>query len=255
MIVAGDTEAGQIAGVHHVRIIRAHGDIAAFAAAHVMPLQLRGLGLTNVVEVRQTNAPTADMRRVRVISTGKAEVPKDADVQRVGDSAIELEWTPASAATATKPGAFLTTNWVVAVGPMGTSEPWPVWVVARGRLVREQEPNGGFRQAQKIAVGQILAGGIKESADVDVFQFDCRPGQQLVAEVRARSGGSLLDAVLTVHDERGRVVASNDDADGGTDSRLRWTADRSGPAYLVVQDAHDRGGLAHPYLLSLDEWP
>jgi hypothetical protein len=48
-------------------------------------------------------------------------------------------------------------------------------------------------------------------------------------------------------------VASNDDWQGSTDSRLEATLAKAGTYYLSLQDAHDHGGPEHVYRLVIKE--
>jgi len=70
--------------------------------------------------------------------------------------------------------------------------------------------------------------------------------------VLAARYGSALDSILTLYDADGHTVASNDDLDGTTtDSRLEVTLAKAGVYYVSLIDAHDTGGPAHVYRLSI----
>jgi len=83
-----------------------------------------------------------------------------------------------------------------------------------------------------------------------VFSFELTEQATLVAEVQAAQFGSGLDSLLTLYNSAGSVLSSNDDRDCTTDSRVQSTL-APGRYYLSLQDAHDRGGPAHPYRLIL----
>jgi len=79
---------------------------------------------------------------------------------------------------------------------------------------------------------------------------ECAEGRTLVARVDARSYGSAVDAVLTLFDGAGTLVAVHDD--GATpDAELRVPIVVSGTYRLVLQDALDRGGPTHPYRVTV----
>jgi hypothetical protein len=122
-------------------------------------------------------------------------------------------------------------------------------------VIAEKEPNNGFREAQPLTPGQQVQGAISQKQDVDVYRFEGRAGQHVVAEVLAARYGSALDSFLTLYDGEGRVLASNDDSDGSPDSRLELRLPRDGTYYLSVLDANDEGGPAHVYRLSLRSPP
>jgi hypothetical protein len=136
------------------------------------------------------------------------------------------------------------------VTPAGESAPHKL-LVDKTPTVAEKEPNNGFRQAQPVQVPQVIDGAIGQNQDVDVFRFDGHAGQQVVIEVFAARYGSSLDSFLTLYNADGQIIASNDDIEGTTDSRIEATLPKAGVYYLSVIDAHDTGGPAHVYRLVL----
>jgi hypothetical protein len=121
----------------------------------------------------------------------------------------------------------------------------------------EKEPNDGPREAQPIDCPRIVNGRIGTVGDVDVFRFEGRAGEKVVAEIRARRVGSPLDSTLQLLDARGEVVAWNDDhADRSAglvthqgDSYLLATLPRDGVYLVRVADAQGQGGPAFAYRL------
>ncbi len=124
---------------------------------------------------------------------------------------------------------------------------------------REREPNNSPRTAQPVALPIIINGRCDPPGDVDVFRFDGRAGQQIVAEVMARRLESPLDSVLKLTDATGHQLAFNDDhEDKGSglnthhaDSYLRATLPADGRYYLSLWDAQRNGGWAYSYRLRL----
>ena len=135
----------------------------------------------------------------------------------------------------------------------------PFWYeVGDLRECREREPNDAPGRAQKITPPTIVNGRIAAAGDIDVFRFEGRRGQQIVAEVLARRLGSPLDSVLHLVDDTGRVVvAFNDDHDDKraglvthqADSYLSATLPGNGTYLLRVADAQGHGGAASAYRL------
>ena len=216
----------------------------AISAGATNQVRVRGINLTNVTELRFTNDTFKPV--VTIKSAGKADLPKDADAKKLGDTQLELELTPAS-------DAPTGTNYFVVVSPDGTSEPRALIVLPAGSLVPEQEPNGGFKQAQPLRPGQTVSGVIKEAGDVEVFRFTGKRGQRVRIEVRAAAVGSLLDSVLSLLDQAGHVLATNDDAGSSRDSTIQATLPADGDYLLSLIDAHEKGGPTHTYLLSVLE--
>jgi hypothetical protein len=125
----------------------------------------------------------------------------------------------------------------------------------------EQEPNNDHATAQRLTLPIIVNGRIDRPGDQDVFRFEGRAGQEIVAEVQARRLNSPLDSVLKLTDSTGRQLAYNDDqADKGSglhthhaDSLLRFTLPADGTYYLHLGDAQRQGGSSHAYRLRISE--
>ncbi|MCX7010153.1 MAG: hypothetical protein NTY53_23435, partial [Kiritimatiellaeota bacterium] len=77
----------------------------------------------------------------------------------------------------------------------------------------DQEPNNTLALAQKVTLPIIINGRIDRSDDWDVFQFEGKASDTVVAEVYARRLDSPLDSVLKLTDATGKVLAFNDDHD------------------------------------------
>jgi hypothetical protein len=123
----------------------------------------------------------------------------------------------------------------------------------------EKEPNNASKSAQRVKLSTIINGRIDRPGDWDVFRFDGRAGDQIIAEVYARRLDSPLDSVLRLTDAKGRQLAFNDDhEDKGSglnthhaDSLLTATLPAKGPYYLYLGDAQQKGGLEYAYRLRI----
>ncbi len=121
----------------------------------------------------------------------------------------------------------------------------------------EKEPNNEPETAQPITLPIIVNGRIDRPGDWDVFRFEGRARETIIAEVRARRLGSPLDSVLKLTDSGGKVLAFNDDQeDKGqgllthhADSLLQATLPADGSYYLHIGDAQGHGSPAHAYRL------
>jgi hypothetical protein len=205
-------------------------------------IKLRGLSLAETKELRFANTNAALALTLK--SKGKAEVPKDYDVKRVGDTEVQFELKVPATMT---PGV----HEIIAVTPAGETAAYPISIIAANALVSEKEPNGGFRQAQEIKSGQTVRGAIGEASDVDVFRIEARKGETLTAEVFAAACGSMLDPILTLYDSAGHILATCDDTATSADPALKIVLPANGFYFLSIIDAHDRGGATHPYLLTV----
>ncbi len=123
----------------------------------------------------------------------------------------------------------------------------------------EQEPNNQPGNAQPVTLPLIVNGRIDQPGDWDVFRFDGRAGEEIVAEVYARRLNSPLDSVLKLTDATGRQLAFNDDhEDKGAgltthhaDSWLRATLPADGAYCVHLGDAQRQGGAEYAYRLRL----
>ncbi len=121
----------------------------------------------------------------------------------------------------------------------------------------ESEPNHSPTNAQPITLPGIVNGRIDPPGDVDVFRFEGRVGDRVIAETQARRLNSPLDSVLKLTDAAGRPVAFNDDyEDKGAgltthhaDSYLAVDLPADGTYYLQLSDAQHKGGIEYAYRL------
>ena len=207
---------------------------------------IRGWHLTDITDVQ------CDLEGVlvKVLKQETAVVPGRQDAKEVGDTQLRVEITTPAISSPRQ-------IHLIAKNSKGQSAPHAIQIGSRFSLANDLEQNDGFRDAQPIAPRQTLRGEIHQDRNVDVFAIDGQKGQSLKLTLCARELGSALDGLLTVYDERGRILASNDDAKEAhetaiTDSRLELQLPASGRFYLCLQDAHDRGGPAHPWILHVE---
>jgi hypothetical protein len=121
----------------------------------------------------------------------------------------------------------------------------------------KQEPCDTKAAAQPITLPIFVNGRIERAGSWDVYRFEGRSGQVVIAEVRARRLGSPLDSVLKLTDSNGKVIAYNDDwEDRGqglithhADSMFRAVLPTSGTYYLYLGDAQGQASPAHAYRL------
>jgi hypothetical protein len=125
----------------------------------------------------------------------------------------------------------------------------------------EAEPNDARTNATPVALPAIVNARIDRPGDWDVYRFEGRAGQQVVAEVFARRLDSPVDSLLRLIDPAGKQVAANDDReDKGSglnthhaDSYLSVRLLADGAYTLYVGDTQRAGGPAYTYRLRLSE--
>lgn len=119
-------------------------------------------------------------------------------------------------------------------------------------LLNEVEPNSKTDQTQAVSVPQGINGRMDEPNDVDHFAMTLKAGQTVRCEVKARRNGSSLDSTIRVLNDKGGVLAANDDIHPSTkDSMLVFTASVDGVYTLQIRDLLNRGGPAFGYFVTL----
>jgi hypothetical protein len=125
----------------------------------------------------------------------------------------------------------------------------------------EKEPNNDPKHAQKVTLPVMIDGRMDRAGDWDVFQFNGKADQRIVAEVYARRLDSPLDSVLKLTDATGKVLAFNDDHEdigSGTnthhaDSYLMTKLPADGVYYIHIGDTDRNGGEEYAYRLRISE--
>ena len=123
----------------------------------------------------------------------------------------------------------------------------------------DKESNNDLSHAQKVTLPVIVNGRSDRPNDWDVFRFEGRAGQTVVAEVHARRLDSPMDSLLKLTDAKGKVLAFNDDHEDPAvglnthhaDSYLRIKLPADGPYYLHLGDTARKGGQEYAYRLRI----
>ena len=101
-------------------------------------------------------------------------------------------------------------------------------IVGEVKEIMEKEPNGRPGEGLAVELPAVLNGQLKESADVDIFRVTLKQGETLSLLVVANNIlGVPMDAVIQVCDDRGFVLAQNDD-ERGLDPQLTYAAKQDG---------------------------
>ena len=127
--------------------------------------------------------------------------------------------------------------------------------------------NNTPKTAQTVSVPSAVCGNIADFEDVDLYRIRGRAGQELVCQIFAQRVTRLIhcmaiqypkihlmDSYLTLRDERGRVVAENDNFVGG-DAMLRCRLPSSGDYFLEVRDSRYAGDPRYVYCVEITEGP
>jgi WD40 repeat protein len=90
--------------------------------------------------------------------------------------------------------------------------------------------------------------------DTDQFHFEAKAGQNIVLDLRAKAFGSKANAVLTLLDSSGKVIASNNDFDG-VDPLLVAAIPADGRYAVRINELTLAGSAEHFYRLTIGELP
>jgi hypothetical protein len=223
--------------------------ITAIAPISVTPgaqvtLKIRGVKLDAATEARFPSRPEL---KVELKEKKKADLPNGLEAKDVGDTQCEATLT----LPADLPAGPLA---IEIVTPKGASEPREI-AVSHGPIpIEEKEPNNGFAEAQSIELGKLISGRVKEDRDVDVFALQTDSSQALAIEITAARRSSLLDPLVSIFDEKRRLLRVIDDAET-RDPVFTFAPPAAGKYFIVVQDAGDRGGAWHNYELLVKPQP
>ncbi len=105
-------------------------------------------------------------------------------------------------------------------------------------ITEPDTPNDTIATAAPVKSTPVTINGTLKGADRDFYRISAKAAQRLVFEVEARRSGSAIDSVLELHDEKGALLARNENAPGlGVDSRLDYTFPREGNFVISIHDA------------------
>ncbi|HEY0455523.1 MAG TPA: c-type cytochrome domain-containing protein, partial [Verrucomicrobiae bacterium] len=97
-------------------------------------------------------------------------------------------------------------------------------------------------------------GVINPMGDVDDYEFSAKAGETLVFDVNAKILGSKANAVLTLFDASGKVLASNNDFDGN-DPFIAYKFTEAGTFKVRVSDLQIGASPDNFYRLSIGSFP
>jgi hypothetical protein len=140
--------------------------------------------------------------------------------------------------------------------PLGTTN-LGAFVVTSLPDIAEKEMNDSRLDAQAIKLPVTIGGMIGKAGDNDHFKFNAQAGQTIVFQVVAAAFGSRLDSVLTLLDEKGKVLATNDSSEGGADSLIGYTFKEAGEYVISITEFEKQKpvGAGMSYRLNIGDLP
>ena len=140
------------------------------------------------------------------------------------------------------------------VTPGGTSGTLPLEIDDLVQKI-EDEPNHLAVETPSVELPLAIWGVVAARGDIDHVRFDAKAGQTIICELAAKRFGSALNAVLSVLDPAGQVVAANNDFDGQDDPLLAYQVPADGRYTVRVNDQAMNGSDKHVYRLTIGELP
>jgi dipeptidyl aminopeptidase/acylaminoacyl peptidase len=220
---------------------------AGISPGATVRLHLGGKNLVDVSALELSN----DKLTARVFVASDAE---GSDAQGATDAdALMIEVTAAA-------DLPLGTHELSVVAAGGSSNKLQIYADDLPQL-SEREPND--REPSQAAAGQFdspslpsgVWGRFDGRGDIDHYAFEGKAGETVVFDLAARSVGSKADCVLTVLDENGRLVASQNNFDGGEDPLLAFKVPADGRYAVRVSELYFNGSPEHYYRLSMGTFP
>lgn len=121
--------------------------------------------------------------------------------------------------------------------------------------VKEVEPNDTPAAAQPLSLPATAVGTLEKPGDVDCYRFEARPGEELVFQVVGASIRSRLNAVLTLMDRTGHVLAEANASGSRPEPLLGYRFSAGGAHVIRVQDFENSGGADVYYRLNVGDFP
>ncbi len=119
----------------------------------------------------------------------------------------------------------------------------------------QYEPDDTMDEASAIGVGESQSRTFHDTSDVDYAWFEAKAQTGYIIATELTSAD--MDSILTLFDEDGDTLASNDDYETedyfGLESRIAWTAEVSGRVYVEVSSWSDAEPGAYYLTLTLND--
>lgn len=202
----------------------------------------RGLqrGITTRIKLIGSNLLAAtELKLANTNLTGKLE-------QTTNDAA-GMRWVSLTAAGDLAPGPYE----ISVASKGGESSKLKLYVDDLPQLI-EAEASTTSVTATNLPLS--FWGSIEAMGDTDQVEFTTQAGQMLVFDLNAKSLGSKLNAVLTLSDSEGKVLASNNDFDG-SDPFLAYKFPAAGSYTIRVNDLILGASKDHFYRLTIGALP
>ncbi len=134
-------------------------------------------------------------------------------------------------------------------------------VVVRDPIIVEAANNDTMKTAQAISVPAAVCGALEKQEDVDYYKFKVSAGTALTFHMychrladRIHDLQLVADPILTLRDDKGTVLASNDNY-FAADPLLHFKFTSAGEYYLEVRDVRYAGYRYWTYCIEINDRP
>lgn len=137
-------------------------------------------------------------------------------------------------------------------------------VIGDGTELVENAADEQGQSTTALPMATTANGRIARAGEVDRYTVAVKKGEAIGLRVQASDLGSWLDSVLTLRDEKGNVLAENDDPPNASapgnplagsipppDSRLNYVPQADGTLVVEIADRYGDGGPEYGYRLEL----
>ncbi len=103
-----------------------------------------------------------------------------------------------------------------------------------------------------VSVPICVTGAISQQEEVDTYLFQAEKDEVLQCQVESRELGFALDAVMSIVNADGKVIAKVDDVGSNADPMIRFVVPEAGQYRLAIADVNGRADGFGIYRLTID---
>jgi len=213
----------------------------------VLPLGVRAGRTTTVLIYGDNLAPKSIKLEKSPCSAKLIDVkPTDDKTKSKGANVVTIEFT----APAGVPAANV--NLTLEQADKSTATASVAVAEAAADELQVKKPDSTYADAMPITSKSVAITGTLDGDTADVFKFDAKSGQIWDISLLSGRGGSLLDPVLRVRNDR-HITLMLSAGDKKKDRHLEFRSPSDGAYYIDITDAEARGGAGFDYRLTVHE--
>ena len=114
---------------------------------------------------------------------------------------------------------------------------------------------GGEKMGKLTVLPANVWGTLSKAGESDRYEFEAKAGATLIFDCQAKGIGSKANAILSLLDASGRVLATDNNFDASNDPFIAYKFSADGRYAVVVSDAVMTGSEEHFYSLTIGALP